>query len=260
MKQLNLIVLLMFFIYVTISLDAQETQERSFTTTTAEGITLTFIIIDEAERKVAVGTGKKFVPAMQTSVQGRFTIPDEVNGYKVTQIGAYAFIGCQLDSVIIPEGIDTIAQDAFSCKKLKYVSIPSSVKKICCYAFFIEEDLTTVISHIQNPQNTMEESAFDEWVAVDSKQRRMEGYGPTWLLGNYQKATLYVPHGTKSLYQNTFEWRNFSNIVEIETTDISSVQDAKKNHFFCFGLTGRPLMSPPSKGIYIQNGKKYWVK
>jgi hypothetical protein len=262
MRQQNLMVFLMFFMNVTFSLLAQESPNRYFTAMTADGNELTYIIIDEAEKKVAVGTGEKFAPAMHEPVKGRFTIPDKVNGYTVTQIGAYAFTGCQLDSVIIPEGIEIIAQGAFeSCKDLTYVSIPATVKEIGKYAFCAGEKLTTIISHIQDPQNTtMEDPVFDEWVAVDAKQRRMLGYEPTWTFDTYKNATLYVPKGCKEKYQNTEGWNLFTNIVEEDYfSDIHAPSTSSVKASGTYDLTGRPV-STPSKGIYIHNGKKVLVR
>lgn len=51
-------------------------------------------------------------------------------------------------------------------------------------------------------------------------------------------------------------------ITGIKGVEASADQivNGKSSNGKCFDLTGRPLMSPPTQGIYIQNGKKYWVK
>ncbi len=268
MKTINLIILMMFFMNLTSNLNAQESQKTTYTAQTTEGYVFMYIIVDEAGKKAAIGSGEKFVPAIQPFIRGRFTVPNEVNGYKVIQIGDYAFTGCQLDTVIIPEGMETIEHGAFeSCNNLQYVSIPSTVKKIGTYAFFAGKNLKSVISHIQNPQNTMEESVFDEWVAIGAKPREIDDYGRTWLNGTYQRATLYVPKGTKELYQESFEWQEFDKIEEMESGDTNAINaiendasTSKQGNGSVFDLTGRRLSTAPQRGIYIQDGRKVMVK
>ncbi len=48
-------------------------------------------------------------------------------------------------------------------------------------------------------------------------------------------------------------------IKGVEASDAEKVNDKSPDGKY-FDLTGRPLMSPPTQGIYIQNGKKCWVK
>ena len=45
----------------------------------------------------------------------------------------------------------------------------------------------------------------------------------------YDTATLYVPTGTKGLYQGDPYWGQFKNIVEFSVTDIESVIDRIDN-------------------------------
>jgi hypothetical protein len=51
-------------------------------------------------------------------------------------------------------------------------------------------------------------------------------------------------------------------ITDIKGVEASDAEDinGKSPDGKYFDLTGRPLMSPPTKGIYIQKGKKCWVK
>lgn len=59
-------------------------------------------------------------------------IPAELDGYKVTSIGSFAFDECSnLKEVRIPEGVTAMLPDAFiRCKELTSVSIPDSMADI----------------------------------------------------------------------------------------------------------------------------------
>lgn len=64
-------------------------------------------------------------------------IPSEYNGYPVTEIDDYAFMGCRnLTTLIIPEGVKKIGASAFSmCERLRNIDIPSTVTEIGGLAF-----------------------------------------------------------------------------------------------------------------------------
>ena len=67
------------------------------------------------------------------------------------------------------------------------------------HAFFGCSSLTSVVSEITEPFD-IENSVFAEDNA-----------------GNYTKATLYVPKGTKARYETAEGWKLFENIVEMES-------------------------------------------
>ena len=67
-----------------------------------------------------------------------FNIPPEINGYKVTGIGDYAFKDCSgLTSIIIPSSVTSIGHRAFFyCTGFTSVTIPDGVTSIGKEAFF----------------------------------------------------------------------------------------------------------------------------
>ncbi|MBQ2200858.1 MAG: leucine-rich repeat protein, partial [Bacteroidaceae bacterium] len=86
----------------------------------------------------------------------------------------------------------SIGKNAFSyCENLTSVTIPKSVTSIGEYAFRYCIGLTSVKSEITNVFETGS-NAFKDCA----------------------NATLYVPRGTKSLYQNMADWNRFTHIVE----------------------------------------------
>ena len=102
-------------------------------------------------------------------------------------------------SVTIKDGTLGIAGSAFSgCSGLTSVTIPNSVTSIGNYAFAYCSGLTKIISEIENPFSISDNAfyCYDKDI--------------------YASATLVVPPGKKSIYQNTNGWNLFSNIVEAE--------------------------------------------
>ena len=79
----------------------------------------------------------------------------------------------------------------------------------------------------------------------------------------YNNATLYIPNGTKSLYEKREPWNIFFYIVEIDFTGIEDVYDEVKGENgkvqTIYDLQGRKV-EVPSEGLYIINGKKVVVK
>ncbi|MDY6439135.1 MAG: leucine-rich repeat domain-containing protein [Prevotella sp.] len=117
------------------------------------------------------------------------TIPNSV-----TSIGNDAFTGSGLTSVTIPNSVTTIGDYAFyRCTNLTSVTIPNSVTSIGNGAFAYCNGLTEVVSNIKEPISV----SYTVWYNV-----------------NTEEIPLYVPIGTKTLYQKTGYWNLFKNIIE----------------------------------------------
>ena len=100
--------------------------------------------------------------------------------------------GEEVKDLIIPNGVTSISDWAFSCSGLTYVSIPNSVTSIGSFAFSSCSGLSTIKSEIENP------FVLDTRVFSDV----------------YARATLIVPKGKKSAYNSTEGWKKFKYIVE----------------------------------------------
>jgi len=120
------------------------------------------------------------------------------------------------EDVIIPETIydgaftvNSIGDDAFRDCSMKSVSIPKTIVSIGIHSFTYCEGLEIVKSYIETPFEIpvpappgMEGGAEDPGAFPGT----ISGYEPI----------LYVPKGTKSLYESTFGWDLFYNIIEME--------------------------------------------
>ena len=126
------------------------------------------------------------------------TIPNSV-----TSIGNSAFNLCSgLKTAFIGNSVNFIGSEAFkSCSSLMTVSIPASVTRIDWNAFYSCSGLTSIYAYSTIP--------------VDLSSENMS----TNVFYNVSKTNciLYVPTGSKALYQKAVQWKDFTNIIEMIT-------------------------------------------
>lgn len=118
-------------------------------------------------------------------------------GNSITTIERQAFLQCKaMTDVVIPNSVTSIEYGAFEqCASLSTVTIPSSVIEIGEYLFGQDTKLAHIYCYITQPdQVIMGENVF-------------EGV-PT------STCVLHVPKGTKALYQQAEQWKDFVNIDE----------------------------------------------
>ena len=140
----------------------------------------------------------------------------------VTSIGVGAFSGCSgLTRITIPNSVTNIGYSAFyNCSGLTSITIPNSVTSIEDYAFSKCSGLTSIT--IPNSVTSIGFSAFYNCSGLTSIDLNWEDpanctYGGSILNNVPTSATLYVPAGTKALYEHTAPWSSFENIEEKES-------------------------------------------
>ena len=193
-------------------------------------------------------------------------IPDNV-----TYIGATAFNGCKtLMDLKLPANLKTIENNAFfNCPLLASIAIPEGTTSVGAEAFF---GCTGLVS-VTLPES-MEKIGSKAFVDMPNSAHiycnAKEPFTISANTFNY-KCTLHVPFGCKEKYQKAVNWKNFTNIEEMEEESGEPVygdetgvapavlgDDAASDGQF-FDLQGRPA-NGTQKGLYIRNGKKVLVK
>jgi hypothetical protein len=218
-------------------------QNNYITGKTKEGVVMRFVVVDNNSKECKV-------ESIDAATSGELTIPEIVNGYRVTAIQEEAFSNCKrLSSVVIGNSVTTIGSGAFSgCIGLKSVTLGESVISIGAGAFYYCKGLNTFT--INNTLRDIDKNAFSN--CTDLKEVTIGksvgniGTGAFYNCLNLDKviswietpfaidkgvftyydeeskvrvftsATLYVPAGTKALYEATDGWKEFKNIVEME--------------------------------------------
>ena len=172
----------------------------------------------------------------------------------VTSIGELAFYGCSsltsvnipvgvtsiehntfgccsnLTTITIPEGVKSIESQAFqSCISLRAVTIPESVTSIgegafygCCNdltSITLPKDVTAIGDHSFYGCSSLSSVIVGMLTPVDISMNSST-FG-----GISETAILYVPIGSKAVYQAADGWKEFKEIVETGT-DISQLDNA----------------------------------
>ena len=155
-----------------------------------------------------------------------FIIPDNI-----VSIGGHAFEACtSLESVTIPDGVTEIGNGAFlACISLAAIDIPSSVTSIGNNAFSympivtlnIPSSVTTLGNSMVGFCENLESIRVNYINPIAISDQVFVAYDPqTWAqIGNID-ATLYVPVGTKTYYENAEGWREFKKILEMNPYDV----------------------------------------
>lgn len=111
-----------------------------------------------------------------------------------------AFEGCSsLKDIYLHDGLQSISSKAFkNCKSIEQITLPSTITSIGSEAFSGCTSIMKICSKIMNPSN-ISASTFAGIV--------------------YLNSVLFVPTGTKSLYEAATGWKDFAHIEETDDFD-----------------------------------------
>jgi hypothetical protein len=149
----------------------------------------------------------------------------------VASIETFAFGGCdELTGITIPNSVTSIGSYAFNyCSKLTGITIPSSVDSIKDYTFYRCTGLTHITIH--NAVTSIGNAAFADCSGLTTiysyPATPVDLASVTYVFGgiNQTSCTLYVPTGSKGLYEVADQWKEFVNIEEFalsKTVDVTT--------------------------------------
>lgn len=169
------------------------------------------------------------------------------DGYKADMVPDYAFENnAYLEHFKMPAVVRELGFNAFKSTKLKEIDLPETIEEFGSNTFNACFELKDVyMRHKEAPY-------WINWCVFANK-------------GDITR-TLHLYPGSKAKYEahsNTQDWIvYFDNVVEdLEPTGIHSVTlDKNTAPKAIYDLNGRRIQNVPSRGIYIQNGKKISVK
>lgn len=170
------------------------------------------------------------------------------DGYKADMVPDYAFENnAYLEHFKMPAGVKELGFNAFRATNLKEIDLPETIEEFGRNTFnacFYLKDV--YMRHKEAPY-------WISWCVFANKSSKL-----------YR--TLHLYPGSKAKYEAhsyTQNWiKYFDNVVEdLEPTGIHSVTlDKETGNKAIYDLNGRRIQNVPSRGIYIQNGKKISVK
>ena len=206
-----------------------------------EETVVTYTITNNSE-----GTGGDETPTVAISngsnVSGECTIPETVTHgektYAVTEIAENAFQNnTNLTDVTIPSSIEAIGNNAFSgCTGLKSITL-------------LNETPIVFSSPAQARRMMTRGGSLSIFEGVDK-----------------ETCILYVPEGSVDKYKAAEVWKEFKNILPIESTGIGTILNTEGDVFDIYDLNGRKVKTKAKsldglpKGVYIVNGSKFMVK
>lgn len=195
----------------------------------------------------------------------------------VTNIEFYAFIGCACEVTVDGNHLNYSSGEGilfnkvksrllyFPTSKVGSYTVPASVTYLGSWSFYDCQQLTSVI--IPSTVTNLGYGVFKQCFGLTSVYSGASTpidvsfanyyYNNIFSGVNKETCTLHVPTGSKSLYQQADQWKDFANIVEISTgIALLSVEEVclwpnpANNYFSVKGLDGLAILT-----IFDVNGK-----
>ena len=149
------------------------------------------------------------------------------SGLKSIPINCFA--GCvKLGNIKIPNTVTAINDNAFvGCLSMTLLDLPASVSTLGAFAFSGCTGLSEI--HLRSYYISIGESVFSNCTAIKKIYSGITNPGRLYDNVFYKldksACILYVPLGSKGLYQETDGWKAFPNIVEFDVSALKSIKD-----------------------------------
>jgi hypothetical protein len=176
----------------------------------------------------------------------------------ISLIGGSAFSGCtSLETIVLPSSLSVTENSMFSgCTSLKTVTIPDGMTDVGSYMF----KNCTSLNELDLPESV---NLIGWWAFSGCKLDYLVIRGELKYLDRYvfdMMDTSTVIYTLASQVEKIKEF--YSGVVlplEEYTSGIRSTENSSDKNASVYDLQGR-LIANPTKGLYIQNGKKVVIK
>ncbi len=172
----------------------------------------------------------------------------------VQYIYAEAFQNSSLISeAVFPEGLLKIGESAFLCCNLSHLNFPSTLVELGAAAFGLCPEVNRISCRaIIPPVCNIGCYMYPDYCPFGDYIGHARGIK--------RDIPVYVPIGTKELYEQTPGWDYFTNFIETDfSTGIDEVTDKDqqtKSASPIYDIQGKPVKEPVPGHIYIRGGKK----
>ena len=154
----------------------------------------------------------------------------------VKTIGKEAFDHCNIDRLILNEGVEVIGPGAFNGLEVENLALPKSVKSIGQFAF------NSYVFNEVRPKNgvpgQLDDDGFSSWT--------------------YQDSRLVMPDGSLEAYRNAPGWRRFDHIMTVSgLSGVDGVLEEAEADDECvyYDMSGVRTTEPESGKPYIKVDK-----
>ncbi len=190
---------------------------------------LTEILVDEQNPKFSTIDGILFNKEKDVIYQypmGKkeieYTVPSNVRG-----LAAFSFAYSHLKSVNLPEGLSFIGSWCFNESEIENINIPNSIKSISYRTFGGCRNLKSII--LPTSLTELDYESFAYCTNLNTVYS-LASTPPSAIYDTFEKCPkeriLYVPEASLETYKMADVWKEFFQILPIETAGISNVLDS----------------------------------
>lgn len=172
-----------------------------------------------------------------------------------------------LENINMPGNLEIIGDFAFTNTNISEISFPNSLTEIRFCAFQGCEQITTL--SLPSSLKLLGHRVFCGCTSIDKvyciatippRCDMIRGDESTPFYGISNTVPVYVPIGSKELYENEYGWDYFTNYIETDDFPSAGIFDVIVNYRtqdnVTYDLFGRKVEMPIVGNIYIKNGKK----